>query len=190
MLCIKENSIYEQVINKSRFITLLYKLDSIDEVSSYIEEAKINYPGATHYTYAYIFDGISKMSDDGEPSKTAGSPILNVLNMKGLNHILCIVVRYFGGIKLGAGGLVRAYSSSCSQAIDANQVIELIEGYSIKITSSYEDLEKINYILSNSKITYKEFNDVVTIEANVSKEVFLLLEPYKVEIISNILING
>ena len=171
MLCIKENSIYEQVINKSRFITLLYKLDSIDEVSSYIEEAKINYPGATHYTYAYIFDGISKMSDDGEPSKTAGSPILNVLNMKGLNHILCIVVRYFGGIKLGAGGLVRAYSSSCSQAIDANQVIELIEGYSIKIT-------------------YKEFNDVVTIEANVSKEVFLLLEPYKVEIISNILING
>jgi uncharacterized YigZ family protein len=190
MLCIKQNSVYEQIINKSRFITLLYKIDSIEEANEYISDAKLKYPDATHCTYAYILDGVSRMSDDGEPSKTAGSPILNVLNMKDLNHILCIVVRYFGGIKLGAGGLVRAYSSSCSKAIDQNEIIELVEGFSIRIIVSYDELEKINYILTNSKITYKEFNDVVTIEANVTKDVLLLLKPYKVDILSNILING
>ena len=190
MLCIKNDSVYEQIINKSRFITLLYKIDNKEQIDKYLEKSKIDYPGATHYTYAYILDGISKMSDDGEPSKTAGSPILNVLTMKNLNHVLCIVVRYFGGIKLGAGGLVRAYSSSCSKAIDQNEIIELVEGFSIRIIVSYDELEKINYILTNSKITYKEFNDVVTIEANVTKDVLLLLKPYKVDILSNILINS
>lgn len=190
MLCIKENSVYEQIINKSRFITLLYKVDNVNEIDKYLDDAKKTYPDATHYTYAYIIDDIKKMSDDGEPSKTAGSPILNVLTMKKLNHILCIVVRYFGGIKLGAGGLVRAYSSSCSKALLENEIVELEEGYKIRITSSYEESQKINYILSNSKITYKEFSDIVIIEANVSKETFELLKPFDVEILDNILLNS
>ena len=189
MLCIKNDSVYEQIINKSRFITLLYKIDNKEQIDKYLEKSKIDYPGATHYTYAYILDGISKMSDDGEPSKTAGSPILNVLNMKGLNHILCIVIRYFGGVKLGAGGLVRAYSSSCSKAIDDNEIIELKDGYKVRINCSYDEIEKVNYILTNSKITYKEFSDNVIIEAEVLDEVLELLKSFNIEIIEKILVS-
>ena len=188
MLCIKKDSVYEQIINKSRFITLLYKVDNVDEVNLYLKESKINYPGATHYTYAYIIDGVSKMSDDGEPSKTAGSPILNVLTRQKLNHVLCIVIRYFGGIKLGAGGLVRAYSSSCSDALLENEIVELQEGYRIRVTCSYEDSQKINYILLNSKIIYKEFSDIVIIEAIVTSEVFMNLKNYSPVVIEKVLI--
>jgi len=190
MFCIKNDSIYEQIINKSRFITLLYKVDNVDEVNVYLDKVKNDYPGATHYTYAYIIDGVNKMSDDGEPSKTAGSPILNVLIMRKLDHILCIVVRYFGGVKLGAGGLVRAYSSSCSKALLENEIIELFEGYKIRVSSSYENSQKINYILSNSKIIYKEFSDIVIFEALVNKETLELLKPFNPEILDTVLLNS
>lgn len=190
MLCIKENSIYEQVINKSRFITLLFKIDNLDDVQKYLDFAKNEYPGATHYTYAFILDGINKMSDDGEPSKTAGSPILNVLAMKNLDHILCIVVRFFGGIKLGAGGLVRAYSSSCSKALEENTIIELKKGFKIRIIVNYDESNKINYILSNSKIIYKEFSDKVIYEALVLPDILNQLENFSPEVLEEVFINN
>ncbi len=112
------------VIEKSRFITLLYPVHTRNEVLEILEEVKQEYANATHYCYAYIIDGDVRASDDGEPSKTAGAPILNVLVQQDLNHILCVVIRYFGGIKLGAGGLVRAYSNSCSEAFEKSTVWE------------------------------------------------------------------
>ena len=109
------NKTTELVINKSRFITCLFKVNSENEVSDYLNQIKNEYKNATHYCYAYIIDDIKRYNDDNEP--TAGIPILNTLESNNLNYVLCIIVRYFGGIKLGVGGLARAYGNSCLTAI-------------------------------------------------------------------------
>ena len=107
----------EIVIKKSKFITKLYNIDEVDEVENIINELKKEYKKATHFCFAYSINGQEKAFDDGEPSHTAGLPILNVIHMKNLNNILIVVVRYFGGVKLGAGPLTRAYSKSASEII-------------------------------------------------------------------------
>ncbi len=116
MYIINKNVENELVIKKSKFITKLYYLDDIDKVEEIINNLKKEYKKATHITYAYIINGKEKAFDDGEPNNTAGRPILNVLKKKNVTNILAIVIRYFGGIKLGAGGLVRAYTKSVSMA--------------------------------------------------------------------------
>lgn len=142
MYTISNNSKYELIIKNSKFITLLYKINNEDIVKKILNNVKEIYPDATHYCYAYIIDNQKKSSDDGEPSKTAGLPILKVLENNQLNHILAIVVRYFGGIKLGANGLIRAYSKCTSNALKENTIKELIQGYNINITFSYQDIKK------------------------------------------------
>ena len=114
MLSVKNNT-NTIIIKNSRFICLLYQVNNIEEINKYLDEAKKTYKDATHYCYAYIIDNISKCSDDGEPSNTAGLPMLQVLKHNNLNNVLCIVIRYFGKILLGAGGLVRAYSKSVTE---------------------------------------------------------------------------
>ena len=109
-------TIYE--IKNSKFITLLYKIDDDFNLDEILNEVKDKYPKATHYCYAYRLIGKEKSSDDGEPGGTAGIPMLNVLIKEDIVNILAITVRYFGGIKLGAGGLTRAYSNSTIEAIN------------------------------------------------------------------------
>ena len=107
----------EIIIKKSKFITKFYNIDDESIVKDIIENLKKEYKKATHITYAYSINGKEKAVDDGEPSHTAGLPILNVIHMKNLNNVLIVVIRYFGGIKLGAGGLTRAYSKSAAEII-------------------------------------------------------------------------
>ena len=104
-------------IKKSRFITYLYNLDNIDEVDSIVNNIREEHKKARHVVYVYKINNTGKINDDGEPKGTAGMPIFNVIEKNNLNNILIIVVRYFGGIKLGAGGLFRAYSNSASEII-------------------------------------------------------------------------
>lgn len=111
MKLIKE-SLYE--IKKSKFYSYNYEVDSIDDIKSILEAIKKEHKKARHIVYAYKIDGLEKKCDDGEPSGTAGMPLYNIINKKDLNHILIVVVRYFGGIKLGAGGLLRAYNQAGS----------------------------------------------------------------------------
>ena len=170
MNTIKSNTNDTYVINKSKFITFLYKIDSIDDVNKYLEEIKKEYKDATHYCYSYILDNTKRFNDDGEPGGTAGMPILNVLENNNLNHILCIVVRYFGGIKLGAGGLVRAYTKSVTNALEKNDIKPIKEGYKIEITFKYEDNKVIDILLKDEVILNKEYNDLVTYEIIVNKE--------------------
>lgn len=118
MQTIKENNSDKYEVKQSKFITLLYKINNIDDVNKYLQEAKNNYKDATHYCYAYKFDDIQKFSDDGEPGGTAGLPIMEVLNKRNISNVLCIVVRYFGGIKLGAGPLLRSYSKVANMLIN------------------------------------------------------------------------
>ena len=112
------------IINKSKFICELIYINNENEIIKRLNTIKNKYKDATHYCYAYICDNVKRFNDDGEPGGTAGMPILNVLENNNLNHVLCVVIRYFGGIKLGAGGLVRAYSDVTLQAID---IIEKVE---------------------------------------------------------------
>ena len=107
----------EIIIKKSKFITKLYNIDNVDDVESILNNLKNEYKKATHFCYAYSINGKEKAYDDGEPSHTAGLPILNVIHMKKLNNTLIVVIRYFGGVKLGAGPLTRAYSKSASEII-------------------------------------------------------------------------
>lgn len=114
-----ENFLLE--INKSKFLAYKYELNSTEEVKPILETLKKEHKKARHFCYAYVFnkDSVSeKYSDDGEPSGTAGYPILNVIKKKNLTNILVVVVRYFGGIKLGAGGLTRAYTKACAGVLD------------------------------------------------------------------------
>lgn len=106
------NSMYE--IKKSKFYAFSYNVDNTDEVNQILEDLKKEHKKARHIVYAYKIDGFEKKCDDGEPSGTAGLPLYNIINKKDLNHILIVVVRYFGGIKLGAGGLLRAYNKAAS----------------------------------------------------------------------------
>lgn len=111
----------EYCINKSRFIAYKKELTSLDEVKTFLQELKREHKKATHICYAYVYkrEVVSeKCSDDGEPGGTAGYPILNVIKKKNLTNVLVAVVRYFGGIKLGAGGLTRAYTKACAAVLN------------------------------------------------------------------------
>ena len=169
MKTIKENTISKYEINKSIFICCLYKINYIDEVKTYLEEAKNNFKDATHYTYAYIIDEARKSSDDGEPGGTAGVPIMEVLLKHELNYVLCIVIRYFGGIKLGTGGLVRAYRKSACIGIDNSTLLNLVDGYKIEITASYEEQKNIEKLIKNYTFS-KTYTDIVKYELNIKQD--------------------
>lgn len=161
MYSIKDNIENTIEIKKSKFITKLYKVNNTNEINDILSNIINEYNDATHVCYGYIVNGYEKCSDNGEPSGTAGLPILNVLKKKNLTSILAIVIRYFGGIKLGAGGLVRAYSNSITEALKLTTNIELIEGYLIELEFSYDQIKLVDYILNNKNIIKKEYNDNV-----------------------------
>ena len=170
MYTIKNNINNELIINKSRFICYLYKVYTVDDIEVCISEIKKKYKDATHYCYAYIIDNYKKFSDDNEPGGTAGNPMLQVLEKNNLNYILCIVVRYFGGIKLGTGGLVRAYSKSVSNCLSNGELVELIEGKNIDIIFDYDKVKIIDNLLKDCVILNKEFDDKVKYHVNVKNQ--------------------
>jgi uncharacterized YigZ family protein len=179
MKTVKKDYSNEIIIKNSRFITYIYRLNN-DNISKYLENIKKEHPKATHHTYAYIYNNKGYSSDDNEPSGTAGRPMLNVLEKEELNNILVITVRYFGGIKLGAGGLVRAYTKSVTETLKEVEYIYLEEGYRIKITFDYPEEKQINYILGDNNIIEKQFNDKITYIANISKENINKLNNYEI----------
>lgn len=132
------------VIDKSKFITTIYPVKTIEEINEILSATNKKYYDATHNCYAYIIDNgnIQKCSDDGEPSKTAGYPMLDVLKKNDLTNVLAITTRYFGGIKLGAGGLIRAYSSSVSEVLKDAVFLITKELAIYEVTISYSDYSK------------------------------------------------
>ena len=188
MKTIINDYISELEINKSKFITLLYRVKSIDDVKNKLSYVKDLYKDATHYCYAYIIDDNKKSSDDGEPGGTAGVPIMEVLLKNDLNFVLCVVVRYFGGIKLGAGGLVRAYSKSVSNSINEENITDLIPGYEIVFTSSYDNQKNIDYILKDFKVN-KEYFDVVKYLVHLPKDKINILDNIEFDIAKEVFIE-
>ena len=143
LLSIKKNDIYEEIIKYSKFISLIFRVYSKDDVNYYLDKIKEDYPGATHYCFGYVIDNMVKSSDDGEPSGTAGNPILNQSTSNELNYVLVVVVRYFGGVKLGAGPLTRAYAKV------ARDVIKKENARFIECSiADYETVIQLNKVLN------------------------------------------
>ena len=170
MKSIKKTIYNEITINKSKFITYIYNVDDEEQVKEILKNIKIEYKDATHYCYSYIIDNVKRFNDDGEPSGTAGVPILNVLENNNLNHVLAIVVRYFGGIKLGAGGLVRAYSKSISESLLKGEICNLKKGINILVRFSYENLKLVDNVLKDISIEKKDFQEEITYSLNIDFE--------------------
>ena len=177
-MIIDKNVINEIIINKSRFITYLYKVKSENEIINYLNELKKEYKDATHICYAYILDNLVKYNDDNEPSGTSGLPILEVLKKNNLNYIACFVIRYFGGIKLGSGGLVRAYSNSCSQCLKKTNIIPIRKLYKIKLTISYQDNKILEKLINKENILEKDFNDNINYILLIDETFKKILDSY------------
>jgi len=189
LLSIKKNDIYEEIIKYSRFISLIFKVNSKEEVNHYLNKVKNDYPAATHYCYGYVIDNDIRSSDNGEPSGTAGIPILNQITSNNLNYVLIVVIRYFGGVKLGAGPLTRAYAKIARDVIKKENIITLVKGYDVDIYFNYNDIKDIDYILGNSKILNKEFNETVKYNIYLNEETLNKLSNYNLKINKEIYIE-
>lgn len=173
---IMENIYAEIVEKKSKFIANVIYVQTVEEAEQKIKEIRKKYYDARHNCFAFSVmtqEGIiNRSSDDGEPSGTAGGPILNIINKNELTNILVVVTRYFGGVLLGTGGLVKAYSEATLKAIEqANFVVEQI-GVELEVVISYADIEKFNYYCSKNDINVvkMEFNEQVKCVIEVNEE--------------------
>ncbi len=153
---IKEKVTGEIVEKKSKFIANIYPVNTVKEAEDIIKKMKKTYHDARHNCFAYSIvedeKQINKFSDDGEPSGTAGAPMLSILNNNNLCNVLVIVTRYFGGILLGTGGLVRAYSNATLQALENAEYINKILGYTIEVVMDYENLQYFKYYCEKKDI--------------------------------------
>lgn len=187
MFLIKGEYINTIIIQKSEFITRLFRVDTINDVEKYLEETRKKHYDATHNCYAYILGDnqeIQKCSDDGEPQKTAGAPMIDVLKKNNMTNILAITTRYFGGILLGAGGLVRAYSSSVSEALKKCKLYKPIEQIKFQFTTSYAGYNTLLKVIPYVNILQTAFTQDVIIIAtvNVDKYEELKKDLYKYKI--------
>ena len=169
MNIISYNSKLEKEVKKSKFISFLYKVESIDEVNDYLNQLKKTYNDATHICYAYIINSNMKYNDDNEPSGTAGVPILNVLKKHDLNYVLAVVVRYFGGIKLGSSNLLRTYLNITNENIKQNNIKKYIEEEKLVISCPYDNLKLLNNLIKDYLIVSKNFDELVTYEIIIDK---------------------
>lgn len=167
-LTVKNHVEIIEYIQKSKFISQVFPLGSESEAIDIINKVKKNHYKATHNVYAYVLGEnkeIQKSTDDGEPSGTAGIPVLEIIKKENLNNVLIVVTRYFGGIKLGAGGLIRSYAHMAKLGIDGSVIIKNVLCEKIKITIDYTYWSKIENESNNMGILIQEveFLDKVSI---------------------------
>ena len=165
----------EIVEKKSRFIATIAPVESEEEATAFIEAVRKKYYDARHNCPAFIIGKnkeLTRCSDDGEPSGTAGKPILEVLLGAGLTNVAVVVTRYFGGTLLGTGGLVRAYTQAVQEGLAACKTATMRYGVSIRIESDYTDLGKIQHLLGNKEIPIlsSEYTDKVVLVVQLPKE--------------------
>lgn len=159
---------------KSRFIAHVASADTEEEALAFIEAVKKQYWDARHNCYAYVL-GVQaqtvRFSDDGEPAGTAGRPILEVLVNSGIRNLVVVVTRYFGGVLLGTGGLVRAYTKAAQAALAASDVRTMCYGYEITLTTDYNGIGKIQYLLGQRGLPVEaEYTEQVKVKTRVSYE--------------------
>ena len=167
----------ELVEKKSRFIAQIRPVKSEEEALAFVEETRKKYWDARHNCYAYILKGegatpTARCSDDGEPSGTAGRPMLDVILGEDIYNVAAVVTRYFGGVLLGTGGLVRAYSKSLQEGLAASTVIEKVYGISMEVITDYTGIGKIQYIAGEQKLPIldSEYTDRVILHLLVPSD--------------------
>lgn len=162
----------EIIEKKSKFISHIFYVENAQEAEQKIEEIRKKHYDARHHCFAYrVIDGkqiVERASDDGEPSGTAGAPMLQLLNKNELVNVLVVVTRYFGGILLGTGGLVRAYSQATVEGIQKENWVNLEQGEVIKFSVSYQNLAYLQY--------YCRKNNISILETNFDKEPYVIIE--------------
>ena len=167
---IKQSAQDEFIINKSRFIGYASPCQTEEEALAFLKLIRDRHRDATHNCYAYVIGenaGIMRYSDDGEPGGTAGLPMMEVIKKRGVVNCCVVVTRYFGGILLGAGGLVRAYSQGCAVALDAAQVsvMELTQRYLFDVP--YPMWDKFNYVLQSLPVILENTDFQASVEATI-----------------------
>ena len=176
------------VEKKSEFIAQLFPARTQEEAVEAIEEVRKQHRRARHNVYAYLLrDGnASRYSDDGEPQGTAGMPILDVLQKNGLTDVCCVVTRYFGGVLLGTGGLIRAYTNAAKEALSVCRLGELTEGVHAFLDVDYNYVGKVQYICAQNDITIvnTEYADGVTFELMMENAARNVLEKNMTEMSS------
>jgi len=171
---VREAARAEMIEKKSRFIATVRPITAEEEALALINEMKKEFSDATHNVYAYILreNNIARYSDDGEPSGTAGMPVMEVLKQENLTDVAVVVTRYFGGTLLGAGGLVRAYSKTAKLGIDAAHIATMTYGADMEITVSYDLYGKLQYLLEQEGLSM----DKTTFGEEVTTSVFVRTE--------------
>ena len=164
------------VVKKSKFIANMIKVDSVQMANNKLKEIKKKYYDARHNCFAYrIFENnnlIERFSDDGDPSGTAGSPMLNILQKNNLGNVLVVVTRYFGGILLGTGGLIRAYSDATLDAISNINLVEYVLGLEIEVELEYEQFETFKYYCKKNDINIGkvEYSEKIVCLINIEED--------------------
>ncbi len=172
---IDDESVYELEEKRSVFIGYAYPVSSEKEAKEYIQRIKSKHHDARHNCSAYLLrDGYMRYSDDGEPQGTAGIPILEVIKKSGLVDVVVVVTRYFGGILLGAGGLVRAYSAAAGGVLTNAQIVNFQKCISFQINVDYSLYDKLTRHLSGQgvRVINTEYNDRISIQAVIAEEQF------------------
>ena len=171
---LSEITIRDQVIEKSQFIGVAVPLQTMEQVETSMRKIRTDYPNARHYVFAYrLHNGfIEKSSDDGEPQGTGGRPILDVLQHRNVWNVLVVVVRYFGGILLGTGGLSRAYGGTARQVINETELIRITTYRSFLLSVPYEWFEMLKYqfVQHNWTILSEEFCEVIKLHVCVPEQ--------------------
>ncbi len=172
MKTVKNGKVVEKNVKKSKFISKAFNVEDAEDVLEILDLMKESYPDSTHIVYGLVIGSFEKCSDDGEPSGTAGKPILNLIKKQNLDNVLIVVVRYFGGIKLGTGGLVKSYTESAKFALENAEIVEMTLKVNVNTHISYDKAFQI-YLLSNSglfSIKNRIGNDFV-LECDVENEI-------------------
>ena len=174
IITIKQAHSIENVISKTRFIAYIKPVSTENEAKAFIDEIKTKHKDATHNCSAYTVGpemNIQKANDDGEPSGTAGIPMLEILKKQEIHNVCVVVTRYFGGIKLGAGGLIRAYSGAVRDVIYDIGRVELREAIPVTVTLDYDQTGKFEYELASTTFLLREqfYTDKVSYQIDVVK---------------------
>jgi len=163
MKYIKETVIKEIEVKKSKFICILRRINNENDLKDFINQAKKDFPSATHYCYGAIINGTNRSNDDGEPASTAGKPILESIKRAELDNTIAIVVRYFGGTLLGTAGLVKAYSDATKEAINFAAFTKPVTVSNYKVSIDYSLTNRLENLLKNeAEIKYRYFANEVT----------------------------
>lgn len=166
MYTILERNEITLIKDKSSFIGVLIHVTSVESAKQYLLDIRKQYPKAKHYCYAYVIGGNKKCSDDGEPAKTAGRPLLELLEKKEMDETLLIVVRYFGGVLLGASRLMSTYLETGVQAINSSDIVEIQNKYAYRMIMSYKEFDELKRLGKSWGFSFEnlKYEDKINVE--------------------------